>query len=144
MTAALGFGLALVLTAIAAAHFYWAFGGVWPARDELGLVNMVIGAKDARSAPSRRLTIVVATAIEAAGLVAVLLTAPCTGLCGALVALAGAVLCLIFLMRFAFGYLPFWRRRFSRQPFARLDRLFYSPLCLAIAMGFAVLVFERQ
>ncbi|THD42693.1 MAG: DUF3995 domain-containing protein [Bradyrhizobium sp.] len=144
MIAALGYALALLLTAIAAAHFYWAFGGFWPAGDEMGLVNMVVGAKDAKSAPSGRLTIVVATAIEAAGLVAVLLTAPFDGLFGALVALAGAALCLIFLMRFAFGYLPFWRRRFSRQPFARLDRLIYSPLCLTIAMGFAVLVFERH
>ncbi len=144
MIAALGYGLALVLTAIAAIHFYWALGGFWPATDEMGLVNTVVGANGARSAPSPPLTIIVAIAIEAAGLVSVLLTAPFAGLFGALVAAAGTALCLIFVARFAFGYLPFWRRRFSRQPFARLDALVYSPLCLAIAGAFAILVFERR
>jgi hypothetical protein len=141
--AAVGYGLALILTAIAAAHFYWAFGGVWPATDEAGLVNVVVGKNNARSAPSSRLTAAVAIAIEAAGLVAAALTLPFEGLFGALVGFAGAVLCLVFLTRFAFGYLPFWRRRFGRQPFARLDALVYSPLCLAIGVGFAILVFER-
>ena len=143
MTVALAMALALVLTAIAAAHFYWAFGGLWPAPDEAGLINIVVGDRRATRAPSRRLTVVVAIAIEAAALVSALLTLRFDNPIDAVVTLAGALLCLTFLGRFGVGYLEFWRRRFNRQPFAQLDAVVYSPLCLAIAVGFAVLVTKR-
>lgn len=143
MIAAIGYGLAFALTVIAAAHFYWAFGGVWPANKEAELVDMVLGRTNAQSMPARPVTIAVALAIEAAALAAALLTLPFGGLFGAIVTLVGAALALVFFTRFVLGYSPFWRRRFGREPFARLDALVYSPLCFAIAAGFAFLVSER-
>ena len=46
---------------------------------------------------------------------------------------------LAFLARGILGFMPWWRRLAPEQPFARLDRRFYSPLCLLIAAGFLVL-----
>ncbi|HLW90971.1 MAG TPA: DUF3995 domain-containing protein [Roseiarcus sp.] len=140
---ALAYALVLALTAIAAVHFYWGAGGFWPAADEAGLIDTVLGDWRARTMPPRPLTFVVAIAIEAAALVAAFLSLRVGGAIDALFSMAGAVLCLVFLARFSLGYLGFWRRRYNRQPFARLDRLVYSPLCLAIAAGFALLVAER-
>ena len=143
MIVALALALAFVLTAIAAAHFYWAFGGVWPAADEAGLVNTVVGDRQATHAPPAWLTVVVAVAIETTAVVSALLTLRFGNVIDAAVTFAGALLSLTFLARFGVGYLEFWRRRFSRQPFAQLDAALYSPLCLAIAIGFAVLVTKR-
>lgn len=143
MTVAVALALSLVLTAIAAAHFYWGVGGVWPAVDEARLVDTVIGNRRATAMPPHALTFVVAIAIESAAFVSALLTLRFGGAVDAVVTAAGVVLCLTFLARFSFGYLGFWRVRFPRQPFARLDALVYSPLCLAIAVGFALLVSER-
>ena len=46
----------------------------------------------------------------------------------------------VFLGRGLAGYTSAWRRRFSEQPFARLDRLAYSPLCLALGAGFLAIL----
>jgi hypothetical protein len=143
VTVALALALALVLTAVAAAHFYWAFGGLWPASDEAGLINTVVGDRQATRSPPPWLTVVVAVAIEAAAVVSTLLTLHFGNAMDATVTLAGALLSVTFLTRFSFGYLEFWRRRFNRQPFAQLDAVLYSPLCLALAVGFAVLVTKR-
>jgi len=141
--AALALALVLMLSAISAIHFYWGAGGLWPAEDEAALVDTVIGDRRANAMPSRTLTFAVATAIEGAALVAALLALRISATLDSAVTIVGAALCVVFLVRFAFGYLGFWRRRFNRQPFARLDGALYSPLCLAIAVGFALLVAER-
>jgi hypothetical protein len=143
VTVAVALALTLVLTAIAAAHFYWGLGGVWPAADEARLVDTIIGNRRVTAMPPQALTFVVAIAIESAAFVSALLTLRFGGVVDVVVTAAGAVLSLTFLARFSFGYLEFWRVKFNRQPFARLDALVYSPLCLAIAVGFALLVSER-
>ena len=45
----------------------------------------------------------------------------------------------VFLGRGIAGFTPWWRRLAPEQPFARLDVRYYSPLCLLIGLGFAVL-----
>jgi hypothetical protein len=141
--AALATVLALVLAGIAAIHFYWGAGGVWPAADEAALINTVVGDRRAKAMPPQALTFAIAIAIAAAALVAALLPVRISATLDAGVTFAGASLCALFLARFVFGYVGSWRRRFDRQPFARLDGAFYSPLCLMIGVAFALLVSER-
>ena len=57
-----------------------------------------------------------------------------------LVLLAGAAAALVFAGRGVAGYVPAWRARHPREPFASLDRHYYSPLCLLLAAGFVVLL----
>jgi hypothetical protein len=44
----------------------------------------------------------------------------------------------VFLLRGAVTYMPFWRRVAPEQPFARLDRQYYAPLCLLIGVGLLI------
>ena len=67
----------LLLTAIAVLHAAWGFGLRWPARDERGLVALVIGATGRSSMPSLARCLVAAAAIFAAGVVALLLAGVC-------------------------------------------------------------------
>ena len=57
--------------------------------------------------------------------------------------LAGTALAALFLARGVVGYTPRWRKVFTEEPFATLDRKNYSPLCLAIGIGFVILVVLR-
>nr|WP_287328705.1 DUF3995 domain-containing protein [Mesorhizobium sp.] len=49
------------------------------------------------------------------------------------------LIALVFLGRGIAGFTPWWRRLAPEQPFARLDVGYYSPLCLVVGLGFAVL-----
>ncbi len=129
----------LLLASIAALHAAWAFGHHWPARDERQLVSQVVGQAGRASMPGRTQSLVAAVAIFTAGVIALLLLAPRASAILALGALAAA----IFAGRGIAGYLPAWRRMFSQEPFAMLDRLIYSPLCLCLAIGFAALIADR-
>jgi len=46
----------------------------------------------------------------------------------------------IFFIRGSAGYSPRWRGRFSAQPFRTLDFYLYSPLCLALGVGYIALM----
>lgn len=134
--------LALLLAAIAALHAYWGVGGVWPGSDQTDLARRVAGFKDGghRSAQSPIACFLVAAALFFSAIVALVL--------GGIIASpfpffilgpAALVITLVFLGRGIAGYTPAWRRLTPVQPFARLDRLFYSPLCLLIGAGFFTL-----
>jgi hypothetical protein len=93
--------------------------------------------------PSMAASFAVAAAIIAAALVALAL--------GSLFAspfdqvpLAGAALFigLVFVGRGITGFTPAWRRLAPEMPFARLDMRYYSPLCLVIGAGFALLALQ--
>jgi hypothetical protein len=56
---------------------------------------------------------------------------------------AGAIVTLVFAGRGIAAYLPAWRRRFSQQPFAAMDRDWYAPLCLLLAVAFGLLLARR-
>jgi hypothetical protein len=118
----------LVLAVIAALHAAWGFGLRWPARDERGLVALVIGTTGRTRMPSMAQCLVAAAAIFAAGLVALALVglqalpAP-----AGLVTAAGAVVTLIFAGRGTAAYLPAWRRHFAQEPIASMDRNWNGP-----------------
>ncbi len=133
-------GIAAILGATALLHVYWAAGGLWPARSEAELVARVIGAS-ADKMPPRWLTFAVAVLIALAGLwpfvflgmVSLpvpewLVTRGMWGLCG------------IFLLRGAVTYVPGLWQGPDRVPFFRLNRRYFSPLILAIGLGYLVLL----
>ncbi len=136
----LGVLLALVLAALAGIHLYWAAGGVWPGTDEESCARAVAGFKGIDRMPSPAAGIGVAGALVVAACVAL-------GLSGMLalplpvgfVALASAGAALVFLGRGIAGFTPAWRSLTPEMPFARNDVRWFSPLCLAIGAGFALL-----
>jgi hypothetical protein len=136
MISPLAIALTLLLAAIGLLHLAWAFGLRWPGRDEAGLVAMVIGRTRGGRMPSRPLTILVAAAILTGASLVVLVGQP--GLSpgvAVLCVVAYAVLDLVFTLRGVSGYVaPVWRHA-EGTPFHRLNRLYYSPLCLLIAAG---------
>ena len=52
----------------------------------------------------------------------------------------GAVLTAVFGLRGLLGVFPAFEKMAPEQPFLSLNRRYYSPLCLAIGIGFALLV----
>jgi hypothetical protein len=133
--------LAIILASIAALHAYWSRGGLWPAANEEDLVATVIGNARAKRMPSARLCLLVACAIALTAAWPLLLI----GVQGEsamrpLLLAGGFAIMAVFLLRGLAGFLPAWRRLHPREPFASYDRRYYSPLCLLVAAGYAVLL----
>ena len=127
--------LAALIGAIAAVHFAWALGANWPApKGENLAVYVTAGTRR----PSRILTLGVATAIAAAAAVVALIRVKTPAPWDMLGALAYIVVTLVFLGRGVAGYFPALWRRAEGLPFHRLNRAFYSPLCLAIGAALAI------
>ena len=140
----LSWGLTVVLAAIAGLHFYWAFGGLWPCDDERSLVRTVIGHADRKRMPPFWMTIVVAVMLAAMTSWPLVLAGLAWAIVGLPLMIAGsAILTALFLTRGVAGYVPAWRRLYPVQPFARLDRTLYSPLCLVPGTGFLALTLKQ-
>ncbi len=133
--------LFVILSLIAAVHVYWAFGGVWPAKTEQDLINTVLGNPKAQAMPSLAVTMVVAGLIFVAGVIALLAGGLVSGPALALVRLAAGGLAVIFIGRGLVGWaLDCGLLRVSvTEPFRTLDLWLYSPLCLLLGLGFAIL-----
>ena len=140
MSSLVAIPLALVLGLVALLHASWALGGLWPGISEADLIAKTIG-DGRRRMPPRPIIWLVACLIGAAALWPLLLVwRPVPFPANALVTAGGVVLALVFLGRGVAGYTSPWRRSHSAEPFARLDRSFYSPLCLAIGAAFVYLL----
>jgi hypothetical protein len=139
-----------ILAATAALHLYWAAGGLWPGRSPRQLVDTVIGNPRRNKMPPVWLSALVGIALAGAALLP-LLIAPLFwnvfipfsySLFVLWRAMAAAFLvALVFLARGIAGYLPFWRRLHPAEPFATLDVILYSPLCLLLGLAFLFLDF---
>lgn len=138
----------VVLSAIAALHLYWGFGGLWPAQDVRGLIDLVIGDTQAQAMPSAASTMVVAGLIFAGGVIALLRTTPLPFL-PRLVVLSGCwVLAAVFLGRGSFTYLVAfgiaeWPYQLAAA-FAAMDRTVYAPLCLGLGLSFVALALRGR
>jgi hypothetical protein len=138
----------IMLGLLAALHFYWGLGGRWPGHDDRSLVEMVVGRTRDMKAPDFWACLFVTFALLAAA---------------ALVALHGGLLRLslpdwvrvivqvgfwtafaVFAARGVAGFVPAAFRYAEGTPFARLNLLLYSPLCLAIAAGFVAVHFTAK
>lgn len=135
--------LALVLAVLAALHAYWGVGGVWPGADAASCARAVTGFRGRRRMPPPASAFAVAALLATAALVALVLgITAIPPQITPLVWFVGAGVALVFLTRGVLGFTPAWRRLTPEQPFARLDRRFYSPLCLAIGLGYAFLLLK--
>lgn len=142
MMAGIAFAIFVVLTSIAAMHVAWGVGVRWPRSTELELVSTVVGYQRNRM-PSPNQCYLAALAIYIPGIIALMLA----GLIDVAIPASfgmfvGIVAASVFAGRGIAGYLPAWRAHFAREPFASLDRRYYSPLCLILAAGFALLLFN--
>ncbi len=139
----IAFAIFIVLTAIAGIHVAWGTGVRWPCKTEAELVATVVGYKKKAMPPSAECYLA-ALAIFIPGVLALMLAGTIgQSISGWIVVLLGAGAASVFLGRGIAGYVPAWRARFSREPFATLDRHYYSPLCLLLAAGFFILLITR-
>jgi hypothetical protein len=130
----------LLLAAIAGIHVAWGTGVRWPRKTEAELVSTVIGHRSDKM-PTPNQCYLAALAIFIPGAIAMMLAGLVqTPLPPWPVLLAGAAAALVFAGRGIAGYVPAWRARHPREPFASLDRHYYSPLCLLLAAGLVVLL----
>ncbi|MDX8466737.1 DUF3995 domain-containing protein [Mesorhizobium sp. VK23B] len=140
----LAFALSLVLLLITTLHVYWGIGGIWPGSDAKSCARAVVGFRGVDEMPSAFASFAVAACLALATLWPLALEDvfaspfPKEGL-----AATALVIGLVFLGRGIAGFTPWWRRLTPEQPFARLDQRLYSPLCLLIGLGFAVLAISE-
>lgn len=121
-----------ILALLAALHVYWGYGGLWPARRREDLGPMVVGTAPRSAMPNLAACLAVAGLLVTAAILisaAGFLTEPSwvwrVGAAGVGVVLAA---------RGVSGYFDGRLRPGTRaQPFYRLNRRIYSPLCLALA-----------
>jgi len=136
----LAFALSLVLLIITTLHVYWGIGGIWPGTDAKSCARAVVGFRGVDEMPSPGASFAVAACLGLATLWPLALEGvfaspfPKQGL-----AATSLLIALVFLGRGIAGFTPWWRRMTPEQPFARLDVSLYSPLCLLIGAGFAIL-----
>ena len=139
--------LAAVPVTLAGVHAYWAGGGLWPATTEKDLIYTVIGDPRFVAMPPMWMTLCVAGALLVSAAMALLSLRRWSGLskAGLIVLLLGITA--VFALRggagmaIAMGVLnvdPPWT-----EPFATLDTYIYSPLCLILGLGFAILTLDQ-
>lgn len=139
MIGPLAIAIVAVLAAIALLHLSWAFGQRWPGVDEVSLAETVGGLPPGSRMHPPAACILVASLIgAAAAIVAVVSSGFLSGPAAALARLAYLALIGVFGLRGAAGFVPSLWRRTQGTPFHRLNRLYYSPLCLLIAAGLAL------
>ncbi|MCO6409513.1 MULTISPECIES: DUF3995 domain-containing protein [Hoeflea] len=133
--------IALVLGLTSALHFYWAAGGMWPARDEQSLARTVIGGNGIAGMPDRRLTIAVASCIALAAVWPMLwlgwIVTPAPDW---LLTAGMAVLSIVFIARGIAGFVPAVKKRNSEEPFATLNARYFSPLIVLLGLILTVLL----
>lgn len=121
-------------------HTIWAFGGTWPANDEQTLARTVVGLRDITRMPPRWQSAIVALLVITAAMWALFMSDPAPNL---IITLGGALLTLVFLGRGIAGYTKKWRALMPEEPFASFDKKVYSPICLWVGLGFAILTIWR-
>ena len=135
----------IILFATALLHLAWGLGLRWPGTDEQTLVNTVVGSPRISRMPPPPITIVVAIGIGAAGLCA-LWGAHLVGLPLPLWMRKTSiiVLTLIFAIRGLVTYLPNGPFSTSVEPFRTLNLIWFNPLILSIAAGYAFILFSYE
>jgi hypothetical protein len=128
--------LSVVLALLALAHAWWATGRIWPSASASALAHAVIGDGRTRMPPPWQCAVVAAALTGVALWPWVILHWPDSPL----VLIGTIVIGAIFFLRGTAGYSPRWRGRFTALPFRTLDFYLYSPLCLAVGVGFMKLL----
>lgn len=131
----------VALLAVSFAHFLWSLGRTWPIRNEKLLAQTVVGLKDIQHMPPRIASFAVSIATLTAGILALALADEAAG--GIWLTLAGLLPASLFLARGILGYTPWWADRTPEPNFRLNDARVYSPLCIALGLGFIALVAVR-
>lgn len=131
----------IALFAVSLAHFLWSLGRTWPIRNEKLLAQTVVGFRDIERMPPRLASFAIALGSFAAGTYALALADHDSG--GIWLNLGGLALAALFLARGVLGFTPWWQQLTPEANFRLNDRRVYSPLCLALGLGFLALVFFR-
>lgn len=142
----IAYPLMSLLLLIALIHAYWGLGGRWPGTDDFSFVEHVVGRTKDMQPPSPLSCFGVAAALFiTAGLVAtkagLISPSPIPSI-AIDVAFWGAAS--VFALRGIAGFVPAAMAYARDTPFHRLNRLYYSPLCLIIAAGFAQIGFTAN
>jgi hypothetical protein len=132
--------LSLVAALIAAAHAWWAFGRIWPAASEAALARAVIGDGRVRMPPPWQCAAVAGALVVVAAWPWVIVARPDSPL----VLIGSVVIGPVFFIRGSAGYSPRWRGHFTAEPFRTRDFYLYSPLCLALGVGFIALLMREM
>ncbi len=128
----------IVLAIVAFTHGYWAFGGHWPASSRATLPQTVVGSKGLKQMPPFWLTMIVAVLILIAGLLPV--SWVFFPVLPNILWFAMMTLAAIFWVRGIASYTPIFRKLQAEEPFATLDRKYFGPLCIALGLGFVILL----
>ncbi|MGV3575781.1 MAG: DUF3995 domain-containing protein [Devosia sp.] len=131
----------IALFAVSLAHFLWSIGRTWPIRNEKLLAQTVVGFKDIERMPPRLASLGISIATIAAGVCALALADHESG--GIPLDLGGVALAAVFLARGIAGYTTWWKTLTPEPNFRLNDARVYSPLCLALGLGFLTLVVFR-
>lgn len=121
--------ISLLVFAIALIHVIWARRIWWPIRDQAALTRAVTGFKGQVEMPPP------AACYAVAGLLSLVAIWPYfpggwfhqLGLLG---------IAMVFLSRGAIGLISAFDRIWPEEPFVRLNRVIYSPLCLLIGTAY--------
>lgn len=128
----------VILSVISILHGYWAVGGFWPGKDEKSLILTVVGS--GAKMPSPPLTWLVTAALGVAAILPLMATLEISGLFGSLIQWGLWGLVLVFAGRGISGFFEIKNRpTIVGTPYARLNVLMYSPLCLFLAVCFTYL-----
>ncbi|PNV83189.1 MAG: DUF3995 domain-containing protein [Sulfurimonas sp.] len=123
----------IILTVISFFHFYWVFGG------KIGLDKSLPTTPDGKRLlnPAKPLTFLVGIVILSFAFVVYKLYYDYSN---DLYSFLGWAICIVFLLRSIgeFNTVGFFKR-IKNTPFAKYDTLFYSPLCLYLALAYAFL-----
>jgi len=138
----LALSLCILLAAVACLHLLWALGSTFPRASEAELARTVVGQRGAETMPPRWASLLVALCLLAAAVWALAMRPRMlpVELPQLLRLLGGGALALVFGARGILGVLPAFERLAPEQPFLKLNRYVYSPLCVLIAIGFGLLV----
>ena len=128
--------LSVVLALLAAAHAWWATGAIWPAASEPDLARAVIGDGRVRMPPPWQCAAVAVVLAIVAAWPWAIVTWPDSRP----VLIGSIVIGAVFFLRGTAGYSARWRGRFKAEPFRTRDFYLYSPLCLALGVGFIALL----
>lgn len=131
--------VAACLLVLAFIHVHWGFGGHWPARTHAELGPMVVGTSPGHAMPNLLACLIVAgLLVTAAGLVTLAGFMPEPSW---VERVGSAGVGVVLLIRGLGGYLDGRLRPAIReQPYYRLNRRFYSPLCLVLATLIALVL----
>lgn len=141
MSALLAIPVFSILTVTGLLHLYWGLGGLWPGSDERSLSRSVVGARGMNGMPPRWVTLAVSLGILLAGAWPLFWTGLIALSLPSWIVTAGMiVLTMVFLIRGIAGYVPAFRRIYCEQPFAGLDRRYFSPLIIFIGLSQALLL----